>query len=226
MSTITLYLPLFSVYFIDALLPTIRPTEVPSISPTTLVPTTISTTTVSPSRSPTMQPTVVDVSCITFCSVISSLYSITIDQLVAYVILPQSFRMDMEVSAVTLASTGNPPRNIFSLVDENDVFEWLTISTTETLALQIGYSNNAMFLSPTPILESDYTSDWTTISVTYDAIENELCAWTSATPTPYCQDVSAYAPGDTSNVGFTVKLSKGGIYTSGGNVRSLTFRGK
>ena len=171
-------------------------------------------------------PTVLDISCLSFCSVVSSLHSVSPDQLVAYVELPQSFRMDMEVSAVTLASTGNPPRNIFSLVDENDVYEWLTISTTDTLALQIGYSNDAMFLSPAPILESNYTTAWTTISVTYDDLVNKLCVWTSATPNPYCQDVSGYAAGDTSSAQFKVMLSKAGIYTSGGNVRSLTFRGK
>lgn len=171
-------------------------------------------------------PTLLDISCLSFCSVVSSLHSVSPDQLVAYVELPPSFRMDMEVSSVSLASTGSVPLNLFALEDESNGFQWITISTTDTLALQIGYSNGDTYLTPVPNLEVDYATAWTTISMIYDVDRQELCIWSSATPTPYCHDVSGYLPGDTGSVQFKVMLSEGGSSSCGGLVRSLTFRSK
>jgi hypothetical protein len=190
------------------------PTAAPSVAPSTLVPT------LTPTQPPTASPVSL-YDCRDTCTFLSTAVPIVAGSLRARVRFPPSaFVMSFDVGGVALGEAPGGANGILQIVRESGSYHFLSVLTTSTRGLRIRYNNADVVDGTGPMLQTDYATAFTSITIAVN--NNELKVFTSSAVTTFTYPVTM---ANTTSFVYAMYASAWAP-ASGGQIRSMSISGE
>jgi hypothetical protein len=184
--------------------------------------------TAPPSRSPTPVPTVVSsavptptgTDCTVYCAVAElAIIQVAVGLSIGMYRLSPYFKLSFQIYGTILAASAATRNNIFELSDVSNGANLLSLSMTETLAVQIKY-NGIVVAEDAAILPSNYLSAWTQVIITVE--QNQLLV-TSSTEGSFTYSIATVV--DTSTRLYQLFASNSYQTTAGGALLAFSIEG-
>jgi hypothetical protein len=176
--------------------------------------------TANPSGVPTVVPTPAGTDCTVSCAVAGlGIIQVAFGANTGMYRLSPNFKLSFQIYGTTLSASASVRNNLFELIDAVNGADLLSMSMTETNAVQIVY-NSAVVAQYAAILPSNYGSAWTLITITVE--QNQLLV-SSSTQGSFTFPIATVV--DTSTRSYYLYTSNGYQTTGGGAFTTFSIEG-